>query len=722
MTRKKNNFPWPALALSATVAATLVACGGNTNAPAAASPVTLSGVAATGAAFTGAVITVTDKTGAVVGTSSAVGADGTFSITLSATAQAPFVLSATRTDADGSTESLVSVVADSGSTASTVNISPVTTLIASRLSPTGDPAKLAGELASGSATITTSTVTTSVDEVKAILAPLLTATGTTDANPLTATFATDGTGYDRLLDSLKVTIVPASATTSNIEVAVKQQLATDDAAPTAITFTSATTTPPALPTIDANTLVPSGTAAKISDFLTRLNACYALPGSTRVNSTFTSGLATGTAANVVASACTSLFHTNVATFKNNGTTVGRDANGAGAFSGLFKDAATGVIFSQGTYEFSRANGDIVAGYKSRDTAGNEQFDTFVLKADATDGGKLKLIGNQYQYGGGVVAYQQLREFVSQASSNYYSSGYDLRVPLITNVTFVNVTTPRGTTISLIPGADGMVLPSRADPSKPSGTSFVRLASTYQSSTGAPTLHPRDIEGGLFFVPTDSTDTQLSEIPNQAVWTFKYYSGVPTMSGVTATGGTLLATQYFKTRTRANTIAELRTQKWANLSDASIADMVSRYVANTGTTTSYASLPASSAMSVTWDVPSGALPPTQVKLFGNALYFDYASTPPAFKTGGSAFNSTSGNAPYSNGRTPFNDGQTVGSTARSSTISCANGAIDSNQMGEKHCAVSGAGYLASARQVGLHLWARDPSGREYAHFYVPYTLQ
>jgi hypothetical protein len=78
--------------------------------------------------------------------------------------------------------------------------------------------------------------------------------------------------------------------------------------------------------------------------------------------------------------------------------VGTAAN-SGAFAGIFRRAATGAVFSQGTYEFSRVNGDIIVAYKWRDTVGNENFDSLVLRAD--DAGKLGTIGNQYAYGAGT---------------------------------------------------------------------------------------------------------------------------------------------------------------------------------------------------------------------------------------------------------------------------------------------------------------------------------
>ena len=112
------------LFITSVVLATLVACGGGGGETASLSaggggsggvmspiimpaPITLSGVAATGAAFTDALVTVIDSTGATVGTSSPVGADGIFSVTLAAGAKPPFVLVASRTTAEGQVQSLV---------------------------------------------------------------------------------------------------------------------------------------------------------------------------------------------------------------------------------------------------------------------------------------------------------------------------------------------------------------------------------------------------------------------------------------------------------------------------------------------------------------------------------------------------------------------------------------------------------------------------------------
>ena len=681
----------------------LYGCGGgsSSNVGGGTTPTILSGIAATGAAFSDATVTVTDSTGATVGTSATIGADGIYSITLNAGAVAPFVLTATRSGADGASESLVSVVSSVTGASATANITPITNLIAAKLSPTGDPSKLGAELAAKTADLSAATVTGKVNEVQAILAPILTATETSGTNPLTGSFAANGAGYDRLLDSVKISIVPASATTSNIEVGIKQQQA-EDVKPVTIQFSSDTVAAsvPTIPTIDKTKLVVSGTADLIKSFLAQLTTCYALPLASRVNSTIANGLATGTAVNVVASACKSAFFgDNPAKFKSNGSVVGRDSNGSGAFAGLFKDGATGVVFSQGSYEFTRANGDIVAGYKSKDSAGNETFDTFVLRKDTDD--KLKLIGNEYVYGGGVSAYQQIRTFVNDVPSTYYSTGYALSMPLMSGVAYVKITTPKDTTLTMIPGSDGMVFPklnanrvavnsdgietTSISTMVSSGTSFIRIRSEYADTTSK-ALHPAARESGLAFTPTDATDPEISGYGNQSLWVFKYYDS----------GNNVLATQGYKTRARANTIAEMRTRAWAKLDAAGLSYLTTNFVASTATppsNNSYTKLPASGLAVPTWEVPSGALPPTEVRLYGKA----------------------GPNADGGGTKAQFNDGQSVGSTKRTVTISCANGS------GEKHCVSGNTGYTTFAIMTGLHLWARDPSGREYANFYAAYNL-
>jgi hypothetical protein len=642
--------------------------------PAPVTSITVSGVAATGAAFVDAVIRVIDSTGAVVGTSAPVGENGTYTVTLTDGAKAPFVLVASRTTADGQVQSLVSVL--ESSTATTANITPVTNLIAALLSPSGDPTKLAAELAAGTVQVTPESVAASVTEVKTILATLLDATGTTGADPLKDSFTVDGTGYDRLLDSISISIVPAGTTSTNIEVAVKQSLA-DGQQPASISFSSDATTIDPLPVVDSSTLVASGTSVLIGDLLKQVTACYALPLADRISSGGT------TAAHIVAAACKNAFFGNdPGTFLSNGNPVGKGK----AFNGIFVAGGTGVVFSQGTYEFTRGNGDVVVGYKSRDAAGNETFDTFALRKD-TDG-KLKLIGNQYAYPGGVVPYQQLRQFITlgQSAYNYRSTGYvlnvDNRLDSLGNPLFnkVEVVTPKGQTLTLKVSPGSSYLPLVRNGST-LGTSFLRLRSEFDNSATQGDI--RTIDPNQFYSATPYTDLDIAALPSQSAWTFRYFLA----ANATTTPD---AIQTYKTRARALTIAELRLQGLSELGTSVIASLQSE----ANTTTGVVPLPTDGpadlgdpAAGEGWTVPAGALPATQAQIYGR----------------------------YSGAG--FNDSVKFGSTARTAVIGCtpATGS-------DPHCSptVPGA-FAAGAVTNGLHLWARDSSGREYANFYALYKL-
>ena len=230
----KRQFKYSAMA-SLILATMLTACGGSSTTSGGDTPppttITLSGTAATGAPFAGADIRIFDKTNTEVGSGTS-SADGSYSITLKAGATPPFVLKAARDDL-----TLVSVAADNSS--STINITPITNLIAARLSTSGDPAKLAAELQANPALLDPVKVNAKVEEIVTLLKPLLDAVGAS-ANPLTGKFAADGTGSDRALDSLLITITPSSATTSNISVAVKQQTPNGEQPPV-VNFTSDST-------------------------------------------------------------------------------------------------------------------------------------------------------------------------------------------------------------------------------------------------------------------------------------------------------------------------------------------------------------------------------------------------------------------------------------------------------------------------------------------------
>lgn len=689
------------LALSATAVAVLAitGCGGGggTPTPGAEGPtivtpaaVTLTGTAAKGAPFDGAVIAVFDSTGARVDSAPAtVAADGTFSVTLNAGAKAPFVLVATRTSDSGDTETLVSV-AESASVAQ-VNVTPITTLIASRLSDSGDPAKLATELQDPNrAPITAADIQATVAEVQAILQPLLEATGTGATDPLTGSFATDGTGYDRLLDSLNISIVPSSATEANIEIAIKS---TDPAAQTPLTFTSSAPTVTPVASVSPGSLVAPGTSVQIADFLSRLTACYALPTADRVSGS-----------NVTSPACQSVFFdSDPSGYRHNGGTVGPN----GAFATLFSATAVGVQFSQGTYEFTRGTGDIVAGYKVTDPQGNVRYDSVVLRSDA-GGTQLNLIGNQYVHPGKVTAFHQKRQFITlgQGAYDYLSTGYSIDVTNRTTVVGTStvplynrvvVTTPKGKRLVLRPqtGSANLVFYRGDDPDSISaptfntGTNFVRLRSQYLdgSSTRA---HPSSFDANLVFVRNDQGDQEdyredeLATIPNQSVWTIEYFmANNPTVKA---------ATQTYRTRARAMTIGELQAQGMASLSAAALAQVQS--LAQPANVKYAGQLLADDESSFdialdggdAWTVPAGTVAPTSIVLYGK-------------------------------GSTNFNDSVAVKSSDRSAVVPCsAQGSADT------HCSTTTPGaFAAGVRFDGLQLLSTDAAGRTFGSFHAMYQV-
>lgn len=664
----------PVTAACAATALIIAACGGSGSgsgltAAAPPAPLALAGTAATGAAFDNAAITVTDRSGAVVGSGRSA-ADGSYTITLAAGAVGPFVVQAVR-----EAETLVSVAPETGGT---VNITPITHLIAARLAVSGDPTRLAAEFQANPGQITDASITDRVEEVVTALRPLLDAAGVS-VNPLTASFAANGEGVDRVLDSLSITITPASATASNIEVAVKQTMAEGEVAPSVRITSSAGL--PALPAVDAAKLVKPGTAQLIAALLERMNACYALPVAERVTVANTDGQ---TAAGIRAAACKEIFHNDdPATFLSNGARVG--SNSGDAFASIFRSRGNNLVFDRGTYEFSRANGDIVIGYRSTDAEGNVTQATFAVRPDnAAAPTKLRQIGNQYTYSGGVTPYHQLRSFVNQPASDYLSTGYSFSVanavdgggnPIFDRVV---VTTPRNTTLTLKPQA-GFALLQLARGGSPTGNAFLRLRSVYLSPSKA-SENPATADTTLFFAATPYQDAEIEAFGQKGLWKFDYYlAGAPAV---------LAETQYFRTRARALSIGELKQKAMAELTPATVAALVAGSSAQGVLPVPAAGFP------MAWTVGADAPAPTSVAVWG----FLQGTTP----------------------RVNFNDGLTIGSATRSATVPCLK-----KTTGDSHCtgtAVNVASnYVSTGRLTGMHLFARDAGGREYAHFYATYGI-
>jgi hypothetical protein len=571
--------------------------------PPAPASVTLTGTAATGRPLAGASVTAYDRSGVAAGTAT-VAVNGSYSVTLPAGTQAPLVLEATL---DAVT--LVSAVPETRD--ARANITPLTTVIAARLAPAGVPTNLKQDPSA----VTPTNLDTKVAELKTALKPLLDTMGL-DVDPLSEAFAANGTGQDRLLDSLDVQIIPAGAA-SNIEITVRGSVAGVNTV-----FTSSSPTIAPLPPVDGTTLAPVNVNAMVDDLLRRWTACYALPLASRVKGVTANTTAiVGTPADVIAPECRSLFvDDDPATYLNNGSRVGRDAAGNGSFSGIFRANATGAVFDQGNFEFLRSNTekDVVFSYRTTGAnAADSSFDTLVAR---NVDGALKIIGNQYIYNSRVRPAWEDRDFMLQPQGNYVNTGYDLFAanqldangnPIFSKVLF---TSPAGQVVTLRPnGGRGGLLVEKPDGTL-SGSSIIYLAAKFRNAATAG--NPATFETGLAYASPQLTDAQLQAIPSMGTWRVEFFHVDPNRPNVVQTHRTI---------SRAPTLAEALQKPVAQFTPAARTAFLARTNAQFGvalfgapsaTSPSVFDLGAQQGIDF-WTVPAGAPAPTTVQVFGSS---------------------------------------------------------------------------------------------------------
>lgn len=674
---RKQTLPWARAFLAAAgLVLALAGCGGGGGTPPAApepQSVVISGVAAEGAPMSNAAIRLFDATGAEVATAEA-GTDGRYTLTVPLSAKPPFVVSAAKED-------LVYYSPIAEAKTGTINITKLTNLIAAQLSPTGDPAALAGQIASGAATVDVEQVRQVVAAVVEALRPLLENAGSS-IDPISGSFAADGSGHDQVLAALDIAI-NTTGELSNITVTVKAAVA-DGEQPPAISFTSGST-PPALPASVATATLPeSDTDAVVEAFLDRIEACYALPLSQRVNGT--------TAASVIASACRTLFSgDDPANFLNNGVRVGS----TGAFSGLFRGGATGHTTGQPVVEFLKPDGRMLLRWKSTGTDGGVSYSRVWL---VRENGALKAIGNQYAYPFSVKAWSEARSLVNTPALSYWNTGFNVSVsnlqtsggtPLFDKVV---VTAPNGRTITLVPNGGLSYLPVQG-----TTTSVVRLAGKFMDAGTSGV--PRRLSSGtnsenLAWAtnPDGSTndwsEDQVKAINNVGRWKADFYlASAPTA---------IAATQYHETMTRPLTLSELVQRQWATLTAASLAAVTAESSANGNVALAEGDLidlRMDGSPGDFWTVPAAATAPTYIQAQGFVA------------------NTGSNPAPR------FNDNTTVSSVARTATIQCS-----TQGAGDAHCSSADATrYSGDARINLLQLIGTDAKEMEWVSNFGLYKL-
>ncbi|PIT77687.1 hypothetical protein [Limnohabitans sp. B9-3] len=523
--------------------------GGNASVTTGSNTIALSGIAATGAPMAVATVQIYGADGiSLLQTPATVAADGSYGASIPATAKFPLIIIAD----DGSTK-LLSVVAEAGSTA-TANINQLTNLIAARLSPTGDPASLISEIAARLATINSSTLASKNQEMMAAIKPLLDALNLpATTNPQTVSFVANGTGFDKMLDSLDVKIEPKGSS-STIDLTLRKSVKEGEDLPN-VSFNSNSSIT-ALPSVNSSELVTDGLSVKLQALLDQMTSCYALDKASRT------GNVQGTAADITADQCKAIFHArNPAGYKLNGAVVKADQH----FGGIFT-ANPGVKFISPKYYYTVSEtvangptaGDVVFGYRWQDDYGNFQYEKNVARLDPSDN-QYRIIGNQYSLPGGASPYAQRREFPKDVAYTYDSVGYVFDLPCTNNTknwVKVVITSPSyndagdKAQITMKPNVTGGIcnysyFTVSKDTVTPSSTGFIRIQSKFTGS--APVAHPRDREGTfLVFVDQDMTDAQLEKLPQFGTWKFEYFFA-------NNNANTPNAIQYYKTTARAKTI-------------------------------------------------------------------------------------------------------------------------------------------------------------------------
>lgn len=575
---------------------------------------TLSGTVATGAAFAGAALTVFDQTGAKVCEVTTT-AEGTYSCSLPAGTKAPLVIQAVRDD--------LTLYSTTASTATgTTNVTPLTTIIVAQLSPNGDPSQLVAAIQADAGAVTAGSIGDQVAKLVAALQPLLTALNLS-IDPMSGEFTANGTGQDRVLDAINVSVRP-DGTAANIEITVKALPAGEDSPPVSIVFRSGDAVIATLPPVDTASLVSPPTPAMVQALLDRINACYALPLAQRVDSPIESdGNAYGSAANVVAPACRTLFvGDDPANFVSAGAPVGRVSSGARrSFESLFRFGPTNLKHDRGNFEYFHANGDIALTFRWTDVIGNTDND--FINAKIADGA-LKLTGNSNTYRAAVRPQLEKKDYLKHQNLVFHSVGYAISIdnvrdgngdPILSKVVATTASLP-GKELVLVPktGLNTLVLTPDGTAGSALNSALWRMSARYLDP--AQTGSPSDFENANLFATPPYTDEQLGKIADQTVWKLEFFR---------ADGTTPNVVQYVRTFSRVPTIAEAVQTPLVELAPALRAELLAESQ-NTARGIVFGAPTPSEPNNVDfsadgdldgWVVPNGALAPTSFGVFGRA---------------------------------------------------------------------------------------------------------
>lgn len=514
-------------------AAVVVGCGGGDTPSAKFS--TLNGTVAVGAPLQGATVEVFDAQGRRVAQAST-SADGKYDLQLPAGAQGPFVIKARYAD-----EALYSVYGGQGGVA---NVSHLTDAVSAMLSHTGAADGLLFSTQS-LGHVGADQIAQAVGKVQAAVAPV--ADVIDDLPPgtnfMNAAFDANGTGLDRLLDAVSLSVTAkqtAGAAATNIGVVFN--VAQGVHALDANRFVAFDSTDSADDIqrkvtglgVSSAQLPPNRVGRLYLDLIERLNACYAIPLAERVDG------------NTIASpACRNLFYNaDPSQYLDGGF------NARQRFASLF--TATGPIKFNPTISpiiaqdltGAGASGRAVVAAKGQDTQGNYSYNRFYVRTFNLNGQTvLGVEGDQNPFEFYVNAENEFRTFpLSRLNLDTIQSQFALilRVPTVSGVapTAAVVEGPSGRFLMApTTGRDSFrmcrqltatdVVPDeiRTAPIDCKGAPLLVYASTFADSQASrPVDSPLDFDHVKrdFLVVKDENeqllpDAEVEKIPNGATW-------------------------------------------------------------------------------------------------------------------------------------------------------------------------------------------------------------
>lgn len=470
------------------LAGLLVGCSGGGGGPQS----SITGTAAVGAPLAGASVTIFDGGGNSIATGTT-NDDGSYNISIPAGAVAPLIIKVELSD-----QALYSV--KSSAETGVANVSHLTNAVAATLSSSGNPAKLASEVAAGTASVSESALNAKMALFDAAIKPAVDAVaadaGATPGNFLTSAFSADGTGIDKVLDTVNVSLASYTAAdgvaAASVEVAFNSPTALETAAePTAINFSSndvAAAVTQQTANINNLSLPAPGLPLLYQEFLSRMQACYDLPKAERASN-----------GSITHQNCKDVFYNqDPSLYKDGGFPVGSNR-----FGGMLNSNAS-ITISRAVKPFllqniRKVNGELdgraLVAYVGSDDEGNLINFTVVAKVFTLNGTRvLGAYGDQNPaefYVNSEVAVLH-HPFAANTTSDYAQSGYSIYAPVYApdgkTLSTAILTTPKGNEVVM---------------GRQTGRSTLRIckSSEYNATTKVPTgdctLVPTFVQGLIY---------------------------------------------------------------------------------------------------------------------------------------------------------------------------------------------------------------------------------